>query len=78
MPRTIHQIVDFPAPPGQLYRTYLNPQEHAAACGWGRVSIVPRSGGRMAVAPHIRGKFLHLAPGRLIAQTWRGADSQRR
>lgn len=74
MPRTIHQIVDFPASPDRLYRVYLNPGEHAAACGWGRPSIHARVGGRMAVAPHIKGKFLHLVPGRLIAQTWRGAN----
>ncbi len=74
MPRTIKQIVAFPASPDRLYRIYLNPREHGAACGWGRVSIDARAGGRMAVAPHITGKFLHLVPGRLIAQTWRGAN----
>lgn len=29
------------------------------------------------MAPHISGKFLLFAPGRLIAQTWRGADWKR-
>lgn len=28
----------------------------------------------MAVAPHISGQFLLLVPGRLIVQTWRGAN----
>jgi activator of HSP90 ATPase len=28
----------------------------------------------MALAPHIRGKFLLLVPGRLIVQTWRGSN----
>ncbi len=74
MPRTIEQVVTFPAPPERLYRIYLSAPEHAAACGWGRARITPRAGGRMALAPHISGKFLLLVPGRLIVQTWRGAD----
>jgi len=74
MPKTIEQVVTFTAPPDHLYRIYLNAREHQAACGWGKVRITPRVGGRMVVAPHISGKFLHLTPGRLIAQTWRGAN----
>jgi uncharacterized protein YndB with AHSA1/START domain len=71
MPRTIQQTITLPVSPAVLYRTYLSARRHTAACGWGRASITPRVGGRMAQAPHIRGKFLHLDPGRLIVQTWR-------
>lgn len=74
MPKTIQQSATFPVSPDRLYRTYLNPREHAAACGWGRAGITAKVGGRMELRPHISGKFLLLVPGRLIVQTWRGAD----
>jgi uncharacterized protein YndB with AHSA1/START domain len=74
MARTIEQVVTFKAPPARVYQTYLNAREHGAACGWGRVKMTPKVGGRMQVAPHISGTFLWLVPGRVIAQTWRGAD----
>ncbi len=74
MARTIQQTVTFSASPERLYRIYLNPREHAAACGWGRARIAAKAGGRMALAPHISGRFLALVPGRLIVQTWRGAN----
>ncbi len=75
MPKTIEQAITFRVPPERLYRLYLNAREHAAACGgWGRAKITPRVGGRMAMAPHIKGKFLLLVPGRMIVQTWRGSN----
>ncbi len=77
MARTIEQTVAFPASPERLYRIYLSAREHAAACGWGRARITPRIGGGMALAPHISGKFLQLVPGRMIVQTWRGADRKK-
>ena len=75
MPRTIEQALTFRATPERLYRLYLRAREHAAACGgWGKATIQARVGRRMEMAPHIKGKFLLLVPGRLIVQTWRGSD----
>lgn len=77
MPKTIQQAVRFRVAPERLYRIYLSPREHAAACGWGKAKIHPRVGGRMKLAPHISGQFLKLVPGRMIVQTWRGSDWKR-
>lgn len=75
MAKTIQQAITFSAPPERLYRMYLNAREHEGACGgWGKATIDPKVGGRMAMAPYIHGKFLLLVPGRMIVQTWRGAD----
>jgi uncharacterized protein YndB with AHSA1/START domain len=78
MPKTIEQAIAFRVPPERLYRMYTNAREHAAACGgWGRAAIQAKVGGRMAMAPHITGKFLVLVPGRMIVQTWRGSTWKR-
>lgn len=78
MPRTIEQVVTFRTTPERLYRLYLSPRQHAAACGgWGKAKIQARKGGRMQMAPHITGTFLSLVPGKLIVQTWRGSDWKR-
>ena len=78
MPRTIEQGVTFRTTPERLYRLYLSPSQHAAACGgWGKAKIQARKGGRMQMAPHITGTFLSLVPGKLIVQTWRGSDWKR-
>ncbi len=78
MPKTIEQAVTFRTTPERLYRLYLSSRQHAAACGgWGKAKIEARVGGRMAMAPHITGKFLSLVPGKLIVQTWRGSDWKR-
>ena len=75
MAKTIKQAITLAAPPEQLYRMYLSARQHQAACGgWGKARIAGRVGGRMAMAPYIRGTFLALVPGRMILQTWRGAD----
>jgi len=78
MPRTIERVVTFRTTPERLYRLYLSPRQHAAACGgWGKAKIQARKGGRMQMAPHITGTFLSLVPGKLIVQTWRGSDWKR-
>lgn len=78
MAKTIQQAIAFPVPPERLYRLYLNAREHAAACGgWGKAKIAARVGGRMEMAPYIKGEFLCLVPGRMIVQTWRGANWKR-
>ncbi len=75
MAKTIEQTIALSVPAERLYRMYLSAREHEAACGgWGKAKIVARVGGRMTMAPSIWGKFLALVPGRMILQTWRGAD----
>ena len=75
MAKTIEQVIRFPVPPERLYRLYLSAREHEAACGgWGKAQIRARVGDRMAMTPYIRGRMLALVPGRMIVQTWRGAD----
>src|SRR5262249_15881328 len=70
MRRTSERAIPFRTTPERLYRLYLSARQHAAACGgWGEATIQARVGGRMAMAPHIKGKFLSLVPGKLIVQT---------
>lgn len=69
----IRQSVQLAASPRALYETYLDSRRHGEAVG-GRASIDARPGGRFWVfAPDaVRGRILHLVPGRLIVSTWRG------
>jgi activator of HSP90 ATPase len=79
MPKTIEHIVRLPAPPDLVYRTYLDPRRHLAACGWGeRAKITKKVGGWMQIDTEIWGRFLQLTPGRMIVQTWRGRGWSKR
>jgi activator of HSP90 ATPase len=74
MSKTIQQAVTFRASPERLYDIYMDARKHAAAIG-STVSIERRVGGRFsAFGGMLRGRNLALVPGRLIVQTWRGAD----
>jgi len=74
MSKTIQQAVTFRASPERLYDIYMDARKHAAAIN-ARVSIERRVGGRFsAFGGVLRGRNLALVPGRLIVQTWRGAD----
>lgn len=74
MSKTIQQAVTFRASPERLYDIYMDARKHAAAIN-ARVSIERRVGGRFsAFGGMLRGRNLALVPGRLIVQTWRGAD----
>lgn len=58
----------------QLYNQYLSPRHHAAFIG-GKVSVEKHVGSAFsAYDGYIKGKILHLAPSKLIVQTWRGGD----
>lgn len=70
---TIRQSVEFPVPPRTLYETYMDSDRHGAAVG-GRASIGRLPGTRFWVfAPDaVRGRTLHVVPGRAVVQAWRG------
>ncbi len=74
MSKTIQQAVTFRASPERLYDIYMDARKHAAAIN-ARASIERKVGGRFsAFDGMLRGRNLVLVPGRLIVQTWRGAD----
>ncbi len=74
MAKTIQQTVAFRATPERLYDIYMDARKHAAAIG-STVSITRKVGGRFsAFGGMLRGRNLALVPGRLIVQSWRGAD----
>jgi activator of HSP90 ATPase len=60
-----------PAPPGQLFESYLDPVAHAEITG-AMVSIGRSPGDHFnAFDGAIVGRILHVVPMRLIVQTWR-------
>lgn len=74
MARTIQQRVTLPASPDALYRIYLSSAKHSAATG-ARAVVSRKVGGRFtAYGGQLRGRMLALVPGRMIVQSWRGAD----
>jgi uncharacterized protein YndB with AHSA1/START domain len=74
MAKTLLQTATFRAAPEQLFRLYMDPRRHAAVTGMGKVMVSGRPGSRFKVGGHLRGRMLAVVPGRLIVQTWRGAD----
>ena len=74
MPKTIQQSVTLPAPPAELYRTYLDPRRHAAVTG-APVTIGSKPGSTFrAFGGALSGKVLFTRPGRMIVQTWRSTN----
>ena len=74
MSKTIQQAVTFRVAPERLYDIYMDARKHAAAIN-AAVSMERKVGGRFsAFGGMLRGRNLALLPGRLIVQTWRGAD----
>jgi activator of HSP90 ATPase len=72
--KVIHQSVRLPAPPDDLYDSYLDARQHAAITG-GKVSVSAREGGKFTAFDGIlRGRNLVLVPKRLIVQAWRSAQ----
>ena len=60
----------------ELYDIYLDSKKHSDAIG-SKASISARVGGAMkAWDGYISGKILHLVPGMMIVQTWKGTDWQ--
>ena len=74
MPRTIQSAAFLPAPPDRLFDMYLDAAEHAAFTG-APVEISARAGTRFrAFDDRLSGAILHLAPKRVIVQTWRSVN----
>jgi activator of HSP90 ATPase len=70
----VRQAVELPAPPEQLYATYLDGKAHAAVTG-AKVVISARPGSRFsAFDGMLAGKTLQALPGRLIVQSWRSVN----
>ena len=71
MPKLVKQSVTLPAPAGDLYAMYLNPQSHRAITGQ-KVVIGARRGSKFsAFGGVLQGRMLQTVPGRLIVQSWR-------
>jgi activator of HSP90 ATPase len=74
MAKTIQQVVKFSASPQELYSIYLDSRKHSAAIN-STASVQRKVGGRFtAFDGMLQGKILTLVPGRMIVQSWRGAD----
>jgi activator of HSP90 ATPase len=74
MPKTVSLAAFLPAHPDRLYEMYLDPQLHSAITG-STVTIEPRAGAAFrAFDDRISGVVLHVAPKRLIVQTWRSTN----
>jgi len=72
MAKPIVSGATFPVSPRELYRVFMDSRLHAAAIG-STARIDARVGGKFAVFEgSITGKTLHVAPGKLVVQTWRG------
>jgi uncharacterized protein YndB with AHSA1/START domain len=72
MTRAIQQSVRFPATPAQLYELFMDSKKHVAATGM-PAKVSRKVGGKWsAFGGQIHGHNLHLAPGKMIVQSWRG------
>jgi activator of HSP90 ATPase len=71
MLHTIRLAAELAAPRAEIYAMYLNARAHAAITG-APVTIAPREGAAFeAFDGALSGQILHLAPDRMIVQTWR-------
>jgi len=78
MPKTIQQRVTFRASPDRLFDIFMSSRKHAAATG-AKAVISRKIGGKfMAHAGHLSGRNLAIVPSRLIVQSWRGSNWQKR
>ena len=74
MPRNVIIAALLPAPPDKLFDMYLDAEAHAAFTGF-PVTIAARAGARFrAFNDMLSGTLLHVAPKRLIVQTWRSVN----
>ena len=77
MPKTIQQTVRLPAPPGELFDSYLDPKRHGAITGLA-VTIGARPGSEFrAFDGMLSGRIVAVVPKRLIVQTWRSTKWRR-
>ena len=73
MSRNIILAACLPAPPDRLFDMYLDPESHEAFTG-APVTIAAQAGSQFrAFDGALSGNILHVAPKRLIVQTWRSA-----
>lgn len=73
MPRNVISTASLPAIPDELFDMYLDAGAHAAFTGF-PVIIAARAGAPFrAFNDMLSGTMLHVAPKRLIVQTWRSA-----
>jgi uncharacterized protein YndB with AHSA1/START domain len=72
--KTIQQKIKFNAPPKVLYELYMDSEKHGLATGAKAKAGRGIGGSFSAHDGYVSGKNLQLVPGRLIVQTWRGAD----
>lgn len=73
MTKPIISGATFPVSPQTLFRTFMDARLHAAAIG-DTARINPKVGGRFALFGNsILGRTLHVVPGSLVVQTWRGS-----
>lgn len=71
MPDSIQLSSIFPVTPDELYRAWLNSDEHTAFSG-GEAEVTPKVGTEFSAWDgYITGKNLELYPGRKIIQSWR-------
>lgn len=74
MPRNVILAASLPSTADQLFDMYLDPEAHAAFTG-APVSIESRPGATFrAFDGQLTGTVLHVAPKRLIVQTWRSSN----
>jgi activator of HSP90 ATPase len=71
---TIHQEVDFRAPPARIYEILLDAKQFSA-CTQDTAEIQPRAGEAFQLfGGRIEGRNIELAPNQRIVQAWRPAD----
>ena len=74
MPRIVLIAASLPATPDKLFDMYLDAEAHAAFTGF-PVTIAARAGAPFrAFNDMLSGAIIHVAPKRLIVQTWRSAN----
>jgi activator of HSP90 ATPase len=74
MPRNVIIAASLSAPPDKLFDMYLDAEAHAAFTGF-PVTIAARAGAPFrAFNDMLSGTIIHVAPKRLIVQTWRSAN----
>lgn len=72
--KTIIQKVKFKASPKEVYSFYMDAKKHAEITDHKTV-IQPKVGTTFsAYNGYITGKNLHLVPGKMVVQSWRGRD----
>ncbi|MDZ4343405.1 MAG: SRPBCC domain-containing protein [Candidatus Binatia bacterium] len=74
MPRNVIIAASLPATPDKLFDMYLDAEAHAEFTGF-PMTIAARAGAPFRVFNDmLSGTIIHVAPKRLIVQTWRSAN----